>query len=823
MRKVIPKVREIMNQSFIIAKRYGDTKLSPEHLLMGLIEDDDNNVVNGLKDIGIDINLLGDKLERHLRDGSLSPRIPLNGNIIPLDKITKRIMNNTEHESDSIGDSFIDTEHVLLSLLREETYSVDLLADFGIDYNIYSQKIKENRIMGFMDGNFDELSNDNEDKKKNKKSSISTTPILENFSKDLTKLAEENKLDPVIGRSDEIKRVAQILSRKKKNNPVLIGDPGVGKTAVIEGLAMRIKNGKAPRTLLNKRILSLDLASVVAGTKYRGQFEERLKGILDELINSNNVILFIDELHTIVGAGNASGSLDASNIFKPALARGDIQVIGATTLDEYREHIEKDGALTRRFQQVLINPPSFEETLEILNNVKTNYEDYHKVKYTDEAVHECVKLSERYITDREFPDKALDVLDEVGASSQVNIEPPKEISILETKLDELKEEKNNVVKNQRYEEAARIRDEERQTIEKLEKANEKWKIEINKKRTIVDEENVTEVVSSMTGIPVKKVSSTEGERLLNMEKDLNGMVIGQDSAVEKIAKALRRNRVGIKNPNKPMGSFMFIGNTGVGKSYLTKLIAEYLFGTQESLIRIDMSEYMDKFSVSKLIGAPPGYVGYEEGGQLTEKVRRKPYSVILFDEIEKAHPDVFNVLLQMLDDGHLTDGLGRKVNFKNTMIIMTSNVGVRDADNFGVGLGFQTKSERYKEDDRKKNIIEKALKKTFAPEFINRLDDIIMFNTLKMEDMMKIIDLEINKLIRRMDDMGYKLKVNKTAKEYLLTQGYDEKFGARPLNRAIQRYVEDIISEEILKGNVREGDLIKISYNKNTDKIVVKV
>jgi ATP-dependent Clp protease ATP-binding subunit ClpC len=651
----------------------------------------------------------------------------------------------------------------------------------------------------------------------------SATPILDNFSTDVTKNAEEGKIDPVIGRKDEIQRVAQILSRKKKNNPVLIGNPGVGKTTIIEGLALMIKQGDAPRTLLDKRVVSLDLTSMVAGTKYRGQFEERIKGIMDELKKVDDVILFIDELHTLIGTGASSGSMDAANAFKPALARGEIQIIGATTLDEFRENIEKDGALTRRFQQVLIEPPSIEETKEILQKIANSYETYHKVFYSEETIEECVKLADRYITDREFPDKAIDIMDEVGARSQVNLQPPQEIKDKEEKILKIKQEKNDVVKSQRYEEAAKLRDKEREALEDLNKAKLIWLSELNHKRVEITPEDVTAVVSHMTGIPLNRICEKEGNRLMRMEKDMGDKVIGQKEAVIKIAKSLRRNSVGIRNPKKPIGSFMFLGPTGVGKTHLAKNLANYMFGDEDSLIRIDMSEYMEKHAVSRLIGAPPGYVGHEEGGQLTEKVRRKPYSIILFDEIEKAHSDVYNILLQLLDDGQLTDSLGRKVNFKNCMVIMTSNVGVKKLKDFGAGVGFSTKAKKSSQSAVKDEVLQKELKNHFPPEFLNRLDDVIIFRSLEKEDIGKIVELEIKKLKERVSEIGYDLQINKTAKDYLIEEGYDEEYGARPLTRAIQKFIEDPVSEEILSGGVKEKQTIKVSYSKAKEDIIIKV
>jgi ATP-dependent Clp protease ATP-binding subunit ClpC len=694
-----------------------------------------------------------------------------------------------------------------------------------INYNIVKKHMEKNIIQNSIDPIDSEDDNFFKDNKKsNKKSNKSNeTPILDNFSIDVTKRASEGKIDPVIGRDESIQRVAQILARKKKNNPVLIGDPGVGKTTIVEGLALKIFQGDAPRTLLDKRILSLDITSLVAGTKYRGQFEERIKGIVDELMNVDNVILFIDELHTIVGAGNASGSIDAANVLKPALARGDIQVIGATTLDEFRENIEKDGALARRFQQVLINPPSVEDTIKILNKIKISYENYHKVFYPQETIEQCVKMADRYITDREFPDKAIDILDEVGSRTQVNAKPPKGISTLEEKINEIKERKSNVVKKQKYEEAAKLRDEERNINEKLEVEKEKWLETINKERKKITPEDVNEVVSIMTGIPLKRLSGDQGKRMLEMENELMKHIIGQENALEKIAKSLRRNRVGIRNPKKPIGSFMFLGPTGVGKTHIAKKLAEYMFGEEDSLIRLDMSEFQEKHSISRLIGSPPGYVGHEDGGQLTEKVRRKPYSIVLFDEIEKANKEIYNTLLQLLDDGQLTDSSGRKVNFKNCMVIMTSNVGVKKLQDFGTGVGFGTKSKIEREESVKEGMLLDELKKQFPPEFLNRLDDVIIFKSLTKDQIGKIVDLEISKLEDRVLEIGYTLQINKTAKDYLVDQGYDEEYGARPLNRSIQKYIEDPVSEEILSGRVKEGQTIKVSYSKPKEEIIVKI
>jgi ATP-dependent Clp protease ATP-binding subunit ClpC len=648
----------------------------------------------------------------------------------------------------------------------------------------------------------------------------SKTPVLDNFGRDLTKLALEDKLDPIIGREKEIERVAQVLSRRKKNNPVLIGEPGVGKTAIAEGLALRIVQRKVSRVLYDKRVVALDLAALVAGTKYRGQFEERMKAVMNELEKSKDVILFIDELHTIVGAGGASGSLDASNIFKPALARGDLQCIGATTLDEYRQYIEKDGALDRRFQKIMVEPTSVEDTIAILTNIKEKYEAHHNVRYSKEAIESAVRLSDRYITDRHLPDKAIDVMDEAGARVHLsNIHVPKEILDLEQKIEDIKALKNQVVKSQNFEEAARLRDQEKRLIESLERAKNEWEKSTAEKIFDVTEENVAAVVAMMTGIPVMKVAQSETEKLLKMADTLKAEVIGQDEAIEKISKAIQRTRAGLKDPNRPIGSFIFLGPTGVGKTELAKALTRYLFDTEESLVRIDMSEYMEKFSVSRLVGAPPGYVGYEEGGQLTEKVRRKPYSVVLLDEIEKAHPDVFNILLQVLDDGILTDGLGRRVDFRNTIIIMTSNIGARDIKNMGMGMGFTQPSEKSKYDNMK-STIEDALKKVFNPEFLNRIDDVIVFHQLEKEHIYRIIDLSVEKLFKRVRDMGISIEFTKSAKDFLVNKGYDQQFGARPLRRALQKYVEDPMAEEILKGKFTEGSVIKIKYSKKNDSLV---
>ena len=820
MRKVQPKVKKIINKSIEEARLYNQDEITIEHVTIAMINDYDNDAIKYLVELGVDV----DDLHRKLEDEILKQEeaIKITTSLIPMSDYTKKLIKEAEVECEKLKESYLGTSHIMLSILKEKNNITKILKKMGVDYKNYDKTVKKyiiNDSFEHADGEPEDIFN-RPSRKKNKNSG---TPILDNFSVDVTKRASEGKIDPVIGRDEVIQRVAQILSRKKKNNPVLIGDPGVGKTTVIEGLALKINEGDAPRTLLDKRIVSLDLTSLVAGTKYRGQFEERIKGVVDELMDADDIILFIDELHTLVGAGNASGSMDAANVMKPALSRGDLQIIGATTLDEFREHIEKDGALTRRFQQVVIEPPTIEETIEILEKIKGSYEKYHKVTYLGDTIIQCVKLADRYVTDREFPDKAIDIMDEVGARSQVNAKPPKVINDLEQEIVEIKEEKNRVVRSQKYEEAAKLRDKERQVTEKLEVEKDVWRNNLDKKRTVINPEDVSEVVASMTGIPLKRLSNDEGKRLLDMEKVMKGSVIGQDDAVVKIAKSLRRNRVGIRNPKKPIGSFMFLGPTGTGKTHLAKRLAKYMFGNEDSLIRVDMSEYQEKHAVSRMVGAPPGYVGHEEGGQLTEKVRRKPYSIILFDEIEKAHKDVYNVLLQLLDDGQLTDSLGRKVNFKNCMVIMTSNVGIKKLQDFGSGVGFSTKSLADNKEAYRSQILNKELKKHFPPEFLNRLDDVVIFNPLKEQEIGQIVELEIVKIVERIEELGYKLKILKSAKKFLCETGYDEEYGARPLNRAIQKYIEDPISEEILKDNIKEGQTISISYSKVKEKIEVKI
>jgi ATP-dependent Clp protease ATP-binding subunit ClpC len=817
MKKVYPKVKKIINKSIEEAKNRGFEVVKLEHLVISMINDDNNEGTKYLKKLDIDLDKLHTLIELKIGIGEDEEPNQIKVKNISLDTETEEIIQAAEEECNKIGEDFINTHHIVLSLLKQNNFITKIIENMGVNYKKYSKEITNS--FGDMPED-DDMENE---KPKKKYRGNSATPILDNFSTDVTKNAEEGKIDPVIGRKDEIQRVAQILSRKKKNNPVLIGNPGVGKTTIIEGLALMIKQGEAPRTLLDKRVVLLDLTSMVAGTKYRGQFEERIKGIMDELKQVDDIILFIDELHTLIGTGASAGSMDAANAFKPALAKGEIQIIGATTLDEYRENIEKDGALDRRFQKVIVDPPSLEETREILDKIAESYETYHKVYYPEETIDECVKLADRYITDREFPDKAIDIMDEVGARSQVNLQPPEEIKKMEESVLKIKQEKNDVVKSQRYEEAAKLRDKEREALEELNKAKLIWLSELNHRRIEITPDDVTAVVAHMTGIPLNRISEKEGIRLMKMEKDIGDKVIGQKDAVIKIAKSLRRNKVGIRNPKKPIGSFMFLGPTGVGKTHLAKNLADYMFGDEDSLIRVDMSEYMEKHAVSRLIGAPPGYVGHEEGGQLTEKVRRKPYSIILFDEIEKAHSDVYNVLLQLLDDGQLTDSLGRKVNFKNCMVIMTSNVGIKKLKDFGAGVGFSTNAKKTSQTSVKDEILQKELKNHFPPEFLNRLDDVIIFKSLEKEDISKIVELEIKKLKDRVVEIGFDLQINKTAKDFLIEEGYDEEYGARPLTRAIQKFIEDPVSEEILSGGVKEKQTIKVSYSKAKEDIVVKV
>ncbi|WP_111672355.1 ATP-dependent Clp protease ATP-binding subunit [Algoriphagus litoralis] len=819
------RVKEVISLSREEALRLGHDYIGTEHLLLGMIREGEGVAVSILKKLGVPLDELRNAIERAVK-GTANHNVKNMANI-PLTRQSEKVLKITYLEAKIFKSQLIGTEHLLLSILRDEdNIATQILNKFEVNYDSVKEMLEMQSDAGSSPRAKAEAEDGDDDGSKlfgstgsgsgsqsKPGAEKSRTPVLDNFGRDLTKMAEDDKLDPIIGREKEIERVAQILSRRKKNNPILIGEPGVGKTAIAEGLALRIVQKKVSRVLFNKRVVTLDLASLVAGTKYRGQFEERMKAVMNELEKSPNVILFIDELHTIVGAGGASGSLDASNMFKPALARGEIQCIGATTLDEYRQYIEKDGALARRFQMVMVDATSPEETIQILENIKDKYEDHHNVIYTPEAIEACVKLSDRYISDRFLPDKAIDILDEAGARVHINnIHVPEDILKLESEVENIKTEKNRVVKSQKYEEAAQLRDKEKKLLEQLEAAKNRWEEESKSKRFVVEEDNVAEVIAMMTGIPAKRIAQNEGAKLLNMNTELGGKVIGQDEAIKKLTKAIQRTRVGLKDPKKPIGSFIFLGPTGVGKTELAKMLATYLFDKEDSLIRIDMSEYMEKFSVSRLVGAPPGYVGYEEGGQLTEKVRRKPYSVVLLDEIEKAHPDVFNILLQVLDDGILTDGLGRRVDFRNTIIIMTSNIGVRDLKDFGAGIGFANRAKSEGSDDVMKSTIQSALKKAFSPEFLNRLDDVVVFNSLSKEHIFKIIDISLGKLFKRITDLGYKIELTEKAKDFLAEKGYDQQYGARPLNRAIQKYLEDAIAEEILKGDLSEGDVITADY-----------
>ncbi|WP_341900947.1 ATP-dependent Clp protease ATP-binding subunit [Fluviicola taffensis] len=816
--KFSPRVKDVLSFSREEALRLGNDFIGVEHFLLGILREGEGNAVRILTGFNLDLQKLKAELEKPLLEASKS-NSPVGANI-PLVKQAERLLKITYLEAKLFKSPMIGTEHLLLSMLKDEDSVVcRVLNRYGVNYNTVHEELEnmvdENKLpraeMSSSSDDEDQTFGASQRKSTDPKSK---TPVLDNFGRDLTKMAEAGKLDPIVGREKEIERVSQILSRRKKNNPILIGEPGVGKSAIAEGLALRIVQRKVSRVLFNKRIISLDLASMVAGTKYRGQFEERMKAVMAEIEKNPDIILFIDEIHTIIGAGGASGSLDASNMFKPALARGEMQAIGATTLDEYRQYIEKDGALERRFQKVLIEPTSIEETIQILNNIKERYEDHHMVTYTDEALAACVKLTERYITDRHLPDKAIDALDEVGSRVHItNINVPQDIIDIEQEIEELKDQKNEVIKSQQYEKAAELRDSERKLQDRLEEAKKRWEEDSKAKRVIVTEEDVAEVVSMMCGIPVTRVAQTEMGKLATMADELQGKVIGQQEAVEKVVKAIQRNRAGLKDPNKPIGSFFFLGPTGVGKTQLAKVLAKYLFDSEDSLIRIDMSEYMEKFSISRLVGAPPGYVGYEEGGQLTEKVRRKPYSIILLDEIEKAHPDVFNLLLQVLDDGHMTDGLGRKIDFKNTILIMTSNIGARQLADFGTGVGFGTKSQTEQRDDNAKTVIQNALRKAFSPEFLNRMDDMIIFHSLTRENIHKIIDLELMKLFDRIAVLGYHASITEKAKDFIVDKGYDEKFGARPLKRAIQKYIEDPLAEEIIKANLQEGDTIVLDID----------
>jgi ATP-dependent Clp protease ATP-binding subunit ClpC len=835
-----PRVKDVIAYSKEEALRLGHDFIGTEHLMLGLLRDGDGKAIDILNNLSVDLDHLRRKVE------ILSPANPGSGTNINekknlhLTRQAERALKTTFLEAKLFQSTSINTAHLLLCILRNENDpTTKLLNKLKVDYDNVKEEFKlmlsqddgyvedpmaqsfSDEPEDMKDGDKENLFSPSGDKKTNKKTK---TPVLDNFGRDLTRLAEDDKLDPVVGRNEEIQRVSQILSRRKKNNPLLIGEPGVGKSAIAEGLALRIVQRKVSRILYDKRVITLDLASLVAGTKYRGQFEERMKAVMNELEKNEDIILFIDEIHTIVGAGGAAGSLDASNMFKPALARGEIQCVGATTLDEYRNSIEKDGALERRFQKVMVEPTSIEETIEILNNIKDKYEDHHNVEYTEGAIAACVKLTSRYMTDRFLPDKAIDALDEAGSRIHIaNIEVPQQILDLEKQLEEIKVEKNNVVKKQKYEQAAKLRDDEKKMEKALADAQEAWEEASKLQKDTVTEENVAEVVSMMTGIPVNRIATKEMKKLSNLDETITDLVIGQDKAVKQVVKAIQRNRAGLKDPNKPIGSFIFLGQTGVGKTQLAKVLAKELFDSENSLIRVDMSEYMEKFAISRLIGAPPGYVGYEEGGQLTEKVRRKPYSVILLDEIEKAHPDVFNMLLQVLDDGYLTDSLGRKIDFRNSIIIMTSNVGARKLKDFGSGVGFGTAARKSAESENARGVIQAALKKTFAPEFLNRIDDVIVFNALEREDIHKIIDIELSKLFLRITDLGYSLKLSDEAKDYIADKGFDKQYGARPLKRAIQKYIEDALAEEIVNSQLQEGDSIFMDLDKDIGELTVEI
>ena len=837
-----PRVKDVIAFSKEEALRLGHDFIGTEHLMLGLLRDGNGKAINILSALDIDLNHLRRKVEIL---SPANPNVTVTANEkknLHLTRQAERALKTTFLEAKLFQSSSINTAHLLLCILRNENDpTTKLLNKLKVDYDGVKEQFKlmianeddylDSPKSESFPGDDDENLED-EGSKENvfnqpaggKGSKKSKTPVLDNFGRDLTAMAEEGKLDPVVGREKEIQRVSQILSRRKKNNPLLIGEPGVGKSAIAEGLANRIVKRKVSRILFNKRVVTLDLASLVAGTKYRGQFEERMKAVMNELEKNDDIILFIDEIHTIVGAGGATGSLDASNMFKPALARGEIQCVGATTLDEYRQYIEKDGALERRFQKVIVEPTTVEETIEILNNIKGKYEEHHNVEYTDEAILACVKLTNRYMTERFLPDKAIDALDEAGSRVHItNINVPQQILELEKQLEDVKETKNSVVKKQKYEEAAKLRDDEKRLEKALAEAQEQWEEDSKQHREVVTEDNVADVVSMMTGVPVNRIAQTESNKLAQLPQLISGKVIGQDEAVEKVVKAIQRNRAGLKDPNKPIGSFIFLGQTGVGKTQLAKVLASELFDSEEALVRIDMSEYMEKFAISRLVGAPPGYVGYEEGGQLTEKIRRKPYAVVLLDEIEKAHPDVFNMLLQVLDDGYLTDSLGRKIDFRNTIIIMTSNIGARKLKDFGAGVGFGTASQKAQEDANARGVIQNALKKAFAPEFLNRIDDVVVFNTLEKDDLDKIIDIELEKLLDRIEGLGYVLKLSKNAKAYIAEKGFDKQYGARPLKRAIQKYIEDTLAEEIINSQLQEGDKIYMDLDKKKDELFIKI
>ena len=827
--KFSQRVQDIMLYSRDEAVKMGNPYVGLEHIFLGIVDDKDSNAVQILRNLELDIEAFRQKLESSIKTNNIIMGSTSN---MPLTKQAERALKFTYIVAKDFNSEQVASEHLMLAILHDDNNIVSQRLEYeGITFNKYKKEVEkltpnypakstnedvvqEPKNMFMDEDEEDETPTKTTDNQQNKKNAKSAPPVLDSFGRDLTKAAEEGRLDPIVGRETELERIAQILSRRKKNNPILIGEPGVGKSAIVEGLAQRIVEHKVSRTLFNKRVIVLDMGSVVAGTKYRGQFEERMKGIMNELEKNPDIIIFIDEIHNIVGAGNANGSLDASNMLKPALARGVLQCIGATTLDEYRQYIEKDGALERRFQKILVEPTSPEETVQILNNIKGRYEDHHLVRYSPEAIEACVKLTNRYISDRHLPDKAIDAMDEAGARVHIgNIHVPAEITELEHAVEDIKQQKKLAIKEQRFEDAGKYRDEEKTLVEKLENAKKDWDKETTEHRETVTEQNVAEVVAMMTGVPVQRIAQNEGDRLMSMETELAGTVIGQDEAIKNVVKAIRRNRAGLKDPNRPIGSFIFLGPTGVGKTYLAKVLAKYLFDSEDALIRIDMSEYMEKFAVSRLVGAPPGYVGYEEGGQLTEKVRRKPYSIVLLDEIEKAHPDVFHLLLQVLDDGQLTDSLGRKVDFKNTIIIMTSNIGSRQLKDFGQGVGFGTQAKKDSKDTDSRAIIENALKRTFAPEFLNRIDEVVMFDSLNKESINKIIDIELKNVFERTKEMGYELELTEKARNFIAEKGWDEQYGARPLKRAIQKYVEDVLAEEIIKSNPENGAKIVIDYD----------
>lgn len=828
------QIKDVISFSNEEVLRLGNDHLGTEHLILGMLREGNNKAISVLQSLNIDLSELRRQIENL---NSTVNVVKIERNNIPFTKAAERALKTSFLEAKLFKSQEIEPIHLLLCILRIESDPVtQIFKKYGVDANAVREEYRFQFQEDFTEQPSAEFSEDeaggeysNYGESSNKSSggggtSKSRTPVLDNFGRDLTMAAAEGKLDPVVGREKEIERVSQILSRRKKNNPLLIGEPGVGKSAIAEGLALRIIQKKVSRVLYNKRVVTLDVASLVAGTKYRGQFEERMKAIMNELEKNSDIILFIDEVHTIVGAGGATGSLDASNMFKPALARGEIQCIGATTLDEYRQYIEKDGALERRFQKVMVEQTSPEETIIILNQIKNKYEEHHNVTYTDEAIKACVFLTTRYITDRFLPDKAIDALDEAGSRVHIkNIKVPQEILTYEKDLEKIRAKKTKVIKSQKYEEAAQLRDTEKEIESKLANAQREWEKVSRENREVVTEDNVAEVVSMMSGVPVQRVAEGELQKLAQMKDLMKGKIIGQDEAVNKVVKAIQRNRAGLKDPNRPIGTFIFLGSTGVGKTQLAKVMAKELFDSEDALIRIDMSEYMEKFAVSRLVGAPPGYVGYEEGGQLTEAVRRKPYAVILLDEIEKAHPDVFNILLQILDDGHVTDSLGRKIDFRNTIIILTSNIGTRELKEFGDGVGFGTSAKKSSSDARAKSTLENALKRTFAPEFLNRIDDVIVFNNLDKDNISKIIDLELQKVYARIDKLGYKVELSPEAKEFIIEKGWDKNFGARPLKRAIQKYIEDLIAEEIINSSILKEDHIQIRLNKDKSNTEIKI